>query len=65
MAQQIHQIHCCQHPYKKDILGEMVKAFNDEGIDVHFYFSVMDWSHPDYRYDIKSKEDDESFRPLP
>ncbi len=48
-------------PYKKDILGEMVKAFNDEGIDVHFYFSVMDWSHPDYRYDIKSKEDEEAF----
>ena len=48
-------------PYKKDILGEMVKAFNDEGIDVHFYFSVMDRSHPDYRYDIKSKEDEEAF----
>lgn len=25
-------------PYKKDLLGEMVKAYNDEGIDVHFYF---------------------------
>ncbi len=24
----------------------MVKAYNDEGIDIHFYFSVMDWSHP-------------------
>ncbi len=48
-------------PYKKDILGELVKAYNDEGIDVHFYFSVMDWSHPDYRYDIKSKEDEEAF----
>lgn len=48
-------------PYKKDLLGEMVKAFNDEGIDVHFYFSVMDWSHPDYRYDIKSEEDAVAF----
>lgn len=48
-------------PYKKDILGALVKAYNDEGIDVHFYFSVMDWSHPDYRYDIKSKEDEEAF----
>ncbi len=48
-------------PYKKDILGEMVKAFNDEGIDVHFYFSVMDWSHPDYRYDIKTEEDEAAF----
>ncbi|MBU3856550.1 MAG: alpha-L-fucosidase [Candidatus Phocaeicola excrementipullorum] len=49
-----------QTPYKKDILGELVKAYNDEGIDVHFYFSVMDWSHPDWRYDIKSKEDEEA-----
>lgn len=49
-------------PYKKDILGELVQAFNDEGIDVHFYFSVMDWSHPDWRYDIKTAEDSVAFR---
>ena len=48
-------------PYGKDILGELVKAYNDEGIDVHFYFSVMDWSHPDYRSDIRSKEDEAAF----
>ena len=48
-------------PYKKDLLGDMVKAFNEEGIDVHFYFSVMDWSHPDWRYDIKTKEDSVAF----
>ena len=44
-------------PYKKDLLGQIVTALNKEGIDVHFYFSVLDWSHPDYRYAIKSKED--------
>lgn len=48
-------------PYKKDILGEIVKAYNDEGIDVHFYFSVMDWSDPDWRYDIKTAEDSVAF----
>ena len=48
-------------PYKKDILGQLVKALDKEGIDVHFYFSVMDWSHPDYRYDIKSEEDKIAF----
>lgn len=48
-------------PYKKDILGELVKAYNDEGIDVHFYFSVMDWSNPDYRYDLRTKEDSLAF----
>lgn len=50
-----------QTPYKKDILGEIVKACNDEGLDVHFYFSVMDWSHPDYRYDIKNADDEAAF----
>jgi len=48
-------------PYKKDILGQLVKAYNDEGIDVHFYFSVMDWSNPDYRSDIKTREDSIAF----
>lgn len=48
-------------PYKKDLLGQMVKAFNDEGIDVHFYFSVLDWSHPDYRSDIKTADDEAAF----
>jgi alpha-L-fucosidase len=48
-------------PYKKDLLGELVKAYNAEGIDVHFYFSVMDWSHPDWRYDIKTPEDSVAF----
>lgn len=49
-------------PYKKDILGELVEAYNAEGIDVHFYFSVLDWSHPDWRYDIESEEDEIAFR---
>lgn len=48
-------------PYGKDILGEMVKAFNDEGLDVHFYFSVMDWSHPDYRSTLKTAADSAAF----
>lgn len=48
-------------PYKKDILGDLVKAFNAEGIDVDFYFSIMDWSNPDWRYDIKTKEDSVAF----
>lgn len=49
-------------PYKKDILGELVKAYNDAGIDVHFYFSVLDWSHPDWRYSIKSEADSLAFQ---
>ena len=48
-------------PDKRDMIGEMVKAFNDEGIDVHLYFSIMDWSNPDWRYDIKTAEDSIAF----
>lgn len=48
-------------PYKKDILGELVKAYNDEGIDVHFYYSFLDWSNPDYRSSIKTPKDSVAF----
>lgn len=36
-------------PYKKDIVGEIVDAYSAEGIDVHLYFSIIDWSHPGYQ----------------
>lgn len=49
-------------PYRKDILRELVDAYNAEGIDVNFYYSVLDWHHPDWRYDIKSPEDSIAFR---
>lgn len=44
-------------PYKKDILKEIVDAYNKEGIDVHLYFSIIDWNHPGYRASVKSEED--------
>lgn len=48
-------------PYKKDFLGELVKACDKEGIDISFYYSVLDWHHPDWRYTIKTKEDSLAF----
>ncbi|MDR3297550.1 MAG: alpha-L-fucosidase [Prevotellaceae bacterium] len=36
-------------PYKKDIVREVVDAYTAEGIDVHLYFSIIDWHHPDYQ----------------
>ena len=48
-------------PYKKDLLKEFVDAYNAEGIDVVFYYSVLDWHHPDWRYDIKSEQDSIAF----
>lgn len=44
-------------PYKKDIVKEMIDAYNREGIDVILYFSVMDWHHPDFRGAVKTPED--------
>ncbi|MCS3796387.1 alpha-L-fucosidase [Niastella sp. OAS944] len=48
-------------PFKRDILKELVEAYNAEGIDVHFYYSVLDWHHPDWKYDIKSADDQTQF----
>lgn len=36
-------------PYKKDIVKAIVDAYTKEGIDVHLYFSIIDWSHKGYR----------------
>ncbi|NLF29902.1 MAG: alpha-L-fucosidase [Planctomycetes bacterium] len=32
---------------KRDILAEYVQACRDEGLAVGFYYSLMDWHHPD------------------
>ena len=36
-------------PYKKDIVKEVVDAYDAEGIDVYLYFSIIDWNHKGYR----------------
>jgi alpha-L-fucosidase len=38
-------------PYKKDLLKPFVDAFRAEGIRVGFYYSLIDWHHPDFTYD--------------
>lgn len=48
-------------PHGRDVLGELVDAYNKVGLDVHFYFSVMDWGHPDWRSDIRTPEDSVAF----
>ena len=48
-------------PYKKDMIGPMVRAFDKQGIDVYLYFSVMDWHQPDWRYDLTSAADTVAF----
>lgn len=38
-------------PYGKDIVKEYVEAFRAEGIHVGFYYSLLDWHHPDFTID--------------
>ena len=35
-------------PAKRDVLKELTEAFLAEGLKVGFYYSIMDWHHPDY-----------------
>jgi alpha-L-fucosidase len=38
-------------PFGKDIIKEYVEAFRAEGLKVGFYYSLIDWHHPDYTID--------------
>jgi alpha-L-fucosidase len=35
-------------PAKRDLVREYVNAFRAEGLKVGFYYSLLDWHHPDY-----------------
>src|SRR5688572_18787686 len=35
-------------PFKRDIIKEMAEACKEEGMKLCFYYSIMDWHHPDY-----------------
>jgi alpha-L-fucosidase len=39
-------------PYGKDLLKPYVEAFRAEGLRVGFYYSLIDWHHPDFPIDI-------------
>lgn len=36
---------------KRDLVREYVNAFRAEGLKVGFYYSLLDWHHPDYTID--------------
>jgi alpha-L-fucosidase len=38
-------------PYDKDIIKQWVEAFRAEGLRIGFYYSLIDWHHPDYTID--------------
>ncbi|HCE45863.1 MAG TPA: alpha-L-fucosidase [Lentisphaeria bacterium] len=50
-------------PCRRDLLKEMVSAFRAEGLKVGFYYSLLDWHHPDFPVDkLHSQRDDKAFR---
>lgn len=38
-------------PYGKDLLKDFVDAFRAEGLHIGFYYSLIDWHHPDFIFD--------------
>lgn len=38
-------------PYGKDLLRPFVDAFRAEGLRIGFYYSLIDWHHPDFTID--------------
>ena len=39
-------------PFGRDLVKEFVEACRAEGLKVGFYFSLIDWHHPDYTVDV-------------
>lgn len=39
-------------PHGKDILGPYIEAFRKRGLKVGFYYSLLDWHHPDFPIDV-------------
>ncbi|MFZ2658131.1 MAG: alpha-L-fucosidase [Victivallales bacterium] len=50
-------------PCGRNLLKEMVEAFRAEGLKVGFYYSLIDWHHPDFPVDkLHPQRDDKEFR---
>lgn len=48
---------------KRDLLKPFVKALRREGLKVGFYYSLIDWHHPEFPVDIcHPQRDDEEFK---
>ncbi|HJT72531.1 MAG TPA: alpha-L-fucosidase [Chitinophaga sp.] len=44
----------------KDLIKEWVNAFRAEGLKVGFYYSLLDWHHPDYTIDLRHPQQPEN-----
>ena len=39
-------------PYGRDLIAPFVEAFRAEGLKIGFYYSLLDWHHPDFPVDM-------------
>lgn len=52
-------------PCGKDLAKEYVEAFRDAGLKVGFYYSLIDWHHPDFPIDsLHPRRDDDNIAEL-
>ncbi len=52
-------------PYGRDLVREYVDAFRAEGLKIGFYYSLIDWHHPDFPIDIyHPRRDDDNAEAL-
>ena len=35
-------------PFRRDVVGELAKACEDQGVKLHLYYSILDWYRTDY-----------------
>ncbi|RJV93635.1 alpha-L-fucosidase [Subdoligranulum sp. AF14-43] len=43
---------CTNTPAGRDLIREYVDAFRAEGLHIGFYYSLLDWHHPDFPIDM-------------
>jgi alpha-L-fucosidase len=53
--------HIGNTPAGRDVLAELIAAYEARGIDVNFYYSVLDWHHPDWRFRLENDDDEAAF----
>ena len=40
-------------PFARDVLGELTLAVRERGMDMHYYYSLIDWIRPDYPHGVE------------
>lgn len=56
---------CTNTPAGRDLIREYVDAFRAEGLHIGFYYSLIDWHHPDFTIDpLHPRRDDSNAKEL-